>query len=137
MSGSKGGGAALEGFEAWAQANCPGMSVGEAFVADSDEDGVNNGFEYAFGTNLVSNAPLLNVLQVEGTFVVDIPRQLSGTAPYVSVYLQMARTLDNPGWSTNGIEAVTHAQKPATRSWYKPAQALTNGFFCLRGELLQ
>lgn len=133
----EGFGSASEGFEAWAQEHCPGLSLNEAFVADSDADGVQNGFEYAFGANLGEGALLLNVLQVDGDTVVDVPQQLSETEPYVSVYVEMTRSLAAPVWSTNGIESVTHAQKPAIRSWVKPAESLTNGFFRLRGDLLQ
>jgi hypothetical protein len=126
---------APESFDAWAQTYSPGVTAADAFAQDLDGDGVQNGFAYAFGSNLAAGAPLLNLLSVSGTPVVDVPKQLAATAPYVSVYLEMTRSLTPTAWTTNGIEPVQDAGEPANRDWYQPAALQTNALFRLRGVL--
>lgn len=122
-------------FSEWAETYCPGMTLAEAFLADRDEDGVQNGFEYAFGTNWTSGTLLLSMASSSGVPVVDIPRQTLTSLPYADIYLEMSRSLNPPSWSSNGIEWVTDPGVPANRAWLKPAEEGTNAFFRLRGSL--
>jgi hypothetical protein len=126
-------------FEAWAQRNCPGMDLPTAFASDHNTDGVKNGFDYAFGVNLASNAPLLNILAgISATTnlpVVDIPRQMTSTVAYVDILIEMTRNLNPASWFTNGTHAIDDAAEPTNRSWHVPKVVGTNAFFRLRGEL--
>ncbi len=124
-----------DSFDAWAQTHCPGVAAVNVFTADRDEDGVANGFEYAFGTNWTAGALLLDMALSAGSPVVDIPRQISETATYVDIYLEMTRSLSPASWSSNGIESVTDPAEPGNRSWFRPVQQGSNAFFRLKGAL--
>lgn len=128
-----------ESFEAWARINCPGMNLPTAFTNDYNFDGVPNGFDYAFGSNLASNAPLLNILM--GIYastnlpIVDIPLQMTSTVSYVDILIEMTRSLNPASWFTNGMHEVDPAAEPTNRSWHVPNMVGTNAFFRLRGDL--
>ena len=122
-------------FAEWALIYYPGVPKETVFVLDRNSDGVQNGFDYAFGSNLASNAPLLSIFALTNAPVVDIPKQLPSTAPYVDLLLEMTRKLNPASWSTNGIQAISPASEPADRSWHAPVLTGTNGFFRLRGIL--
>ena len=123
------------GFEDWAQTYCPGVPVATAFIQDRNLDGIQNGFDYTFGPNLATNAPLITVFVVTNTPVLDIPKQIPSTAPYVDVRIEMTRALHPPSWSTNGTHAIDATGEPTNRYWYLPDVIGTNGFFRLRGLL--
>jgi len=122
-------------FAAWAQTYCPGMDLQAAFTNDYNADGVKNGFDYAFGTNLETNAPLLNIFCLTNVPVVDIPKQLDSTIPYVGIQIEMTSDLILSAWTTNGVHAIDSAGEPANRCWYTPDAAGTGGFFRVRGLL--
>ncbi len=122
-------------FAEWAETYCPGMTLAEAFVDDRNDDGVQNGFEYAFGTNWTSGTLLLSMASSSGVPVVDIPRQTLTSLPYADIYLEMTSSLSPASWSSNGIESVTDPGMPANRFWFKPAEQGTNAFFRLKGTL--
>lgn len=124
-----------DSFDAWAQTYCPGVLAAAAFQDDRDGDGVQNGFEYAFGTNWTAGALLLNMRSASGGPVVEIPKQVPETVPYVGIWLEMTRTLAPASWSSNGLSAVSEAGEPANREWFRPAASATNAFFRLRGTL--
>ncbi len=128
-------GPAPDSFTAWALSFTPEVATTNAFLQDSNGNGIQNGFEYAFGTNLTAGAPLLSVLSDSGRPVVDIPKQLPGTLPYVSLQLEMTRSLAPAAWSTNGVHAIDAGGEPANRTWFQPDALLTNAFFRLRGFL--
>ena len=122
-------------FEAWVQNYCPGMDLPTALTNDYNADGVQNGFDYAFGPNLETNAPLLNIFCLTNVPVVDIPKQLVSTVPYVGIAIDMTRVLDSPSWTTNGLHAIDPASEPTNRCWYVPDTTGTSGFFRVRGFL--
>lgn len=122
-------------FEEWVQANCPGMDLPTALTNDYNADGVQNGFDYAFGPNLETNAPLLNIFCLTNVPVADIPKQLDSTVPYVGIEIAMARSLASPSWETNRVHAIDAAGEPTNRCWYVPDSVGTSGFFRLRGYL--
>jgi len=122
-------------FWEWAQNYCPGMDLPTAFTNDYNSDGVKNGFDYAFGLNLETNAPLLNIFSLTNQPVVDIPLQLASTLPYVGIQIEMKSDLSQPAWNTNGLHAIDAAGEPTNRSWYVPDAVGTSGFFRLRGLL--
>ncbi len=124
-------------FEEWVQNFCPGMALPTAFTNDYDADGVQNGFHYAFGANLETNAPLLNIFTVTNAPVVDIPKQMTQTVSYVDIWLEGTRYLapDLVSWATNGIHAIDDASEPTNRCWHVPDAIGTNAFFRLRGHL--
>ncbi len=122
-------------FAEWAQAYYPGVPKETVFLLDRNSDGVQNGFDYAFGPNLETNAPLITIFAVTNTPVIDIPKQIPSTAPYVDILIEMTRGLSSPSWLTNGIHAINDASEPTNRCWYVPDVSGTNGFFRLRGIL--
>lgn len=126
-------------FEAWARIHSPGMDLPTAFTNDYNADGVPNGFDYAFGSNLASNAPLLNILPgiyaTTNLPVLDIPLQMMSTVSYADILIEMTRSLSPASWFTNGTSAINLAAEPANRSWHVPKEVGTNAFFRLRGEL--
>ncbi|MDD4019643.1 MAG: hypothetical protein PHV28_17070 [Kiritimatiellae bacterium] len=122
-------------FEEWVQNYCPGMDLPTALTNDYNADGVQNGFDYAFGPNLETNAPLLNIFCFTNAPVVDIPKQLVSTVPYVGIAIDMTRALDSPSWITNGLHAIDPAGEPTNRCWYVPDTTGTSGFFRVRGFL--
>jgi len=122
-------------FEEWAQNYCPGMDLPTALTNDYNADGLPNGFDYAFGPNLETNAPLLSVFMMTNTPVIDIPKQIPSTMPYVGVVIDMTRALNPPSWDTNGLHAIDDTSEPTNRCWYAPDVIGTNGFFRLRGFL--
>jgi len=123
-------------FEEWAQAHCPGLDLPTAFTNDYNDDGVQNGFDYAFGPNLETNALLISIFVVTNTPVIDIPKQLTSTEPYVDILIETATGLVSPAWSTNSVVAIDDPAEPTNRCWYVPASVGSNGFFRLRGDLL-
>lgn len=122
-------------FEEWVQNYCPGMDLPTALTNDYNADGVQNGFDYAFGPNLETNAPLLNIFCLTNAPVVDIPKQLVSTVPYVGIAIDMTRALASPSWTTNGLHAIDPASEPTNRCWYVPDATGTSGFFRVRGFL--
>ncbi len=124
-----------DSFQAWALAHCPGMDLPTAFTNDYNADGLPNGFEYAFGTNLSSNAPLLNIFCLSNTPVIDVPKQVVVTAPYVDISIIATRSLTFPEWVTNGLHAIDPAPEFTNRCWYAPDSLGTGCYFRIRGTL--
>ncbi|HNX33796.1 MAG TPA: M6 family metalloprotease domain-containing protein [Kiritimatiellia bacterium] len=122
-------------FEEWVQNYCPGMDLPTALTNDYNADGVQNGFDYAFGPNLETNAPLLNIFCLTNAPVVDIPKQLVSTVPYVGIAIDLTPVLDSPAWTTNGLHAIDHPNEPTNRCWFAPDGVGTSGFFRVRGFL--
>ncbi len=123
-------------FEEWARNNGAGTNLLVAFTNDLNTNGIQNGFEYAFGANLRTNEPLLTIFVSTNQPIVDTPRQMTSTVSYVDILLEMNRLLSNPaGWTTNGLHRVYAASCPSNRVWHTPNTTGTNAFFRLRGFL--
>lgn len=122
-------------FQAWALAHCPGMDLSTAFTNDYNADGLPNGLEYAFGANLSSNQPLINIFSLSNAPVVDVPKQVAATVPYVGVAVVNTRSLKALAWATNGLHAIDAPAEPTNRCWYAPDSLGTGCFFRIRGTL--
>jgi hypothetical protein len=121
-------------FEKWSQSLGLAGTVPELFVQDRNADGVQNVFEYAFGTNLPLNSLLLNIRFVNGKTIVEIPRQDEATLPYVDVRLRGSTNLLD--WTLPMIPATDTTGKPAHRSWHEPdGTPPAKAFFKLEAEL--
>jgi hypothetical protein len=124
-----------DSFEEWALNHGAGTNLPVAFTNDHNTNGVQNGFEYAFGANLGSNDPLLALFVLTNRPVVDVPRQATATVSYVDIRIELTRSLNSPSWATNGIHAIDDAAEPTNRCWHAPDVIGTQGFFRLRGIL--
>lgn len=105
----------------------------DLFAEDRNGDGIQNGFEYAFGTNLPLTELLLNIRFVNGRMVVDIPKQDMTTAPFVSVELKGSTNLTD--WTLQTIPAQNTTGKPSNRDWYESSASNPAAFFRLKAEL--
>jgi hypothetical protein len=125
-------------FTVWTQVHCPGMNITNFFNQVCDNNGVANGFEYAFGTNWSPGAPLINIRFVDGAPVVEIPKQDPNAVPFVCVAVQTTTNLYAPVvWNTNNFQIIDSADKPANCNWLQPAALGSNGFFRVQGVLLE
>ncbi len=122
------------GFTLWlADKGLSGDAAG-LFGLDRNGDGLPNGFEYAFGTNLPPGVLLLDLRRVNGRTVVETPAQDASTAPYVDVRVLGSTNLTD--WSLPVVPSVDTAGKPANRAWYEAAGTPPNrAFFKLKAEL--
>ena len=120
-------------FNTWALSK--GLPTGDLnglFNSPSAISGVAYGFEYAFGTN-VQSTTLLNILYVNGRFVVETPAQDEVTAPYVNISVLGSTNLFD--WTLSTLPATETTGKPANRIWYEPADTHEKAFFKLGVEL--
>jgi len=125
---------ALSGFALWASnAGLLGTQA-ELFLQDRNLDGIANGFEYAFGTNLPLSSLLLNIRFINGKPIVEIPNQEEATLPYVDVHVRGSTNLLD--WTLPMIPAIDTTDKPAHRSWHEPdGTPPAKAFFKLEAEL--
>jgi uncharacterized repeat protein (TIGR02543 family) len=124
----------LTGFALWADGHGLTGDAAELFVQDRNSDGVPNGFEFAFGTNLSAEMPLLNIRKVNGRVVVETPSQDGVTVPYVDIWVRGSTNLID--WALPIAPAANTAGKPAGRDWHEPAGAApAKAFFRLEAEL--
>lgn len=106
--------------------------AGALFVQDRNSDGMSNGFEYAFGTNLPSVGPLLDIRMVQRP-VVEIPVQDPSTLPYVRVNVRGSTNLFD--WTLSVIPARDTSGKPVNREWLELNANVDKAFFKLEAEL--
>ena len=124
----------LFGFALWASnAGLLGTQA-DLFLQDRNLDGIANGFEYAFGTNLPLSSLLLNIRFINGKPIVEIPKQDETTLPYVDVFVRGSTNLLD--WTLPMIPAIDSTGKPAHRSWHEPdGTPPAKAFFKLEAEL--
>lgn len=128
---------APSGFATWAIWHCPGACASDYFSQDRDGDGVPNGLEFAFGSNLVPSSLLLDIHPSNGTVIVDTPQSIPAATSSVGVLLEHLADLGTTSWTTNGIHAITGGGKPPQRAWFQPDTGLGQAFFRLRAILLE
>lgn len=130
--------APLTGFELWAQEQGYQGDLTTFFAADSDANGIPNGLKYAFGTNLVSGTPLVNVRWVDGRLVVEIPRQDANTIGFVVVQVKGCTDLlaGPSGWTLPVTPATATSGMPEGRAWFEASTESPSAFFRLEAQLL-
>ena len=126
---------ATNSFSVWTQLHCPGANITNVFQNCNDA-GVPNGLAFAFGTNWVSGAPLINVRMVSGVPVVEVPQADAGAGSFVSTCVETTGDLQSPAW-TSSLHAVDGAGRPANCNWLQPDAAGSNHFFRVRATLLE
>ena len=112
------------------------MSIVSAFGQNHAGDVVANGLAYAFGTNRVPGAPMLNIRLVGGAPVVEVPKPDALAGPYVSTCVEVTHDLAAPAW-TNRVHACDGSGRPVNCNWFQPDMAGSNSFFRLRATLLE
>ncbi len=122
------------GFELWAASKGLSGDLNVLFALDRNGDGIANGFEYAFGTNLTEGLPLLTVRMVNGQPRIETPkRDIAAFDAYVVV--QGCTNLLSGDWSLP-IGPLIQTEKPEDRDWYAPLVGVPdNAFFRLRAIL--
>jgi hypothetical protein len=121
------------GFTGWALSLGMEGDAASLFEQDRNVDGIPNGFEYAFGTNLPLTELMLNIRFVNGHIVVDIPKQDEATLPFVSVVLKGSTNLVD--WTLHSIPAIDTTGKPVNREWRELLGNPEKAFFKLNAEL--
>lgn len=101
------------GFEEWAASKNLESPLADTFALDRNGDGICNGFEYAFGTNLVAGAQALTLRMINGRPVVEIPQQDETTKDYVDVQVEgCTNLLDTAnGWAASDEVSFRHLRK--------------------------
>jgi hypothetical protein len=122
------------GFALWSETLGIHGNIYDLFMQDRNHDGIANGFEYAFGTNLPLSSLLLNIRFVNGKTIVEIPKQDDATLPYVDVRVKGSTNLLD--WTLPMIPAIDTTGKPSYRSWHEPEGTTpSKAFFKLEAEL--
>ena len=122
------------GFDLWTKSLGLSGPLPELFMQDRNHDGVANGFEYAFGTNLPLSALLLNIRFINGKAIVEVPKQDAATLPYVDIRVRGSTNLLD--WTLPMIPATDTTGKPAYQSWHEPeGTPPAKAFFKLEAEL--
>ena len=106
------------GFALWANGHGLSGDAAGLFGLDRNGDGVPNGFEYAFGTNLPPGVLLLDIRMVNGRPVVETPVQDASTTPYVDLRVLGSTNLTD--WTLPVQPAADTAGMPANRTWHEP-----------------
>jgi uncharacterized repeat protein (TIGR02543 family) len=124
----------LSGFALWTSNLGLSGNQPELFMQDRNLDGVANGFEYAFATNLPLSSLLLNIRFINGKAIVEIPQQDAATLPYVDVRVRGSTNLLD--WTLPMIPAVDTTGKPSYKSWHEPdGTHPSKAFFKLEAQL--
>jgi hypothetical protein len=121
-------------FERWLSDQGITNGSAEHFHQDHNTNGVPNGLEYAFGSNLPTDGQLLKIRNVNGRRVIETPVQDPATQPYL--YLQVLGSTDLVHWSLMVVPAADTTGMPANRLWYETAgPPLQQAFFKLEAKL--
>ena len=124
-----------QGFRGWmVDAESYGRPA-VAFTMDFNHNGIADGFEYAFGTNLVPSLPMLNIRMINGECVIDFPVRMPDTAHEACIGVRGSTNLVDWTYSTRPVYEPTG--KPSNRQWFEPVEPQDRMFFRLEGELLE
>ena len=124
--------AAPRSFAVWAANKGLSGDLSALFGLDRDGDGIVNGFEYAFGTNLTAGMPLLKIRIIDGSPLVETPKRDPDTTADVSVAVEGCTNLLSGGWLLP-IGPSLRSGKPSDRDWYAPLVTVPDrAFFRLR-----
>jgi hypothetical protein len=122
------------GFGLWSSLHGLSGSLTNLFSLDYNSDNIANGFDYAFGTNLIPDSCLLNIRILGNQAVVEIPKQEEGTIPYVDVRVKGSTNLYT--WGLSLIPATNTIGMPPNKTWHQLPDELPNkAFFKLEAEL--
>lgn len=109
----------LSGFAAWADERGLTGDLNEVFNQDHDNDGIMNGLEYAFGSNLPEGAKALCIQFAGGRAVAQTPMQDPDTVADATVWVEFSTTPYGEGW-TDAVHASDTTGKPETCCWWEP-----------------
>jgi hypothetical protein len=124
----------LGSFSGWAQARGLEGEPAIIFRQDRNSDGIPNGIEYIFGTNLPSDGRLLKILIIDGRCVVESPMQDDGTLPYANLRVLCSTNMVN--WNLPVVPITDTTGKPENRAWFEPASPPAGPmFFKVEAEL--
>jgi uncharacterized repeat protein (TIGR02543 family) len=122
------------GFALWSSLHGLSGNLTNLFLMDYNSDNIANGFDYAFGTNLIPDSCLLNIRIISDKAVIEIPKQETGTLPYVDVRVKGSTNLYD--WGLSLIPATNTIGMPPNKTWHQlPGESLNKAFFRLEAEL--
>jgi subtilisin-like proprotein convertase family protein len=125
------------GFVLWMQSKGLTGDPVLQFAADRNADGLQNGFEYALGTNATPGVVLLRLGGRPGIPVADVPRQDSNTAAFVDFRVECSSNLlaGRQDWTVPVGHATNDAARPPDRDWFEPLIPLREAFYRVRAAL--
>jgi len=116
-------------YQTWAVAK--GISGPAAdFTARNPGRAEPNALLYAFGSNLATNEPALDIKWIDGMPVIETPAQDPATTPFIHVEILGSYDLRNAIWpiSLQPLESST-GTSPNRRRWKTPDNTSTNQLF--------
>jgi hypothetical protein len=119
------------GFNNWAVGLGFSGPVATLF-AQTNANGLANGFVYAFGTNWSAGQLVMTIKVVNGQVVVETPAQ--DALSYAALAIQCCTNLISPNWIAAAV-ATNNVGKPANRIWDLPPVATSNAFFRIQAVL--
>lgn len=121
------------GFYSWADELGLEGDYETLFSDDRDDDGVENAFEYAFGTNLLSGEVMLDVIEVNGTVIAEIPVCEDDVLDFVEITLLSSTNMID--WTVPVVLSSETDGKPDDREWYESEAECDAAYFKLQAEL--
>lgn len=122
------------GFSQWLQRNGLPIEPATQFALDIDEDGIPNGFAFAFGANRIDGA-LLSLRHTPAGVVAETAVQHPESQGFVNLWVEATGALtDTPIWS-NAVPVATGAPEGALRFRRDAVDATERGFFRLKAAL--
>ena len=117
-------------FADWASKNGLSGDLNSFWDQDHNSNGIPCGLEYTYGTNLISKAPLLRLLNTNNLIIVESLVQDTDTLPYSEVQILCSTNLT--AW-THPVLPVSDA--PTGREWHTTTNHPPCAFFKLEAKL--
>jgi len=115
-------------YQTWAVSK--GLSGSGDFTTLNPRRGEPNGLLYAFGSNLATNEPTIEIKWIDGMPVIETPIQDPATTPFVHVEILGSYDLRNLSWPINLQPLENSEGTPSNRRrWKAPDNTLTNQLF--------
>ena len=121
------GDSAAVSFQSWANERGLTGDLATLFSADHDADGIPNGMEYAFGSNMT-----FRIRMMGNEPGVEMTMQDESTTAHVDVNLKATTNLVD--WTLDVAEV---PGAPAGHKWYAPTNTPDHAFFKVEATLTQ
>jgi hypothetical protein len=122
-------------FRTWAVRHGLTGELEAVFRAENTEQGQPNGVVYAFQANLKPGDKMLDLRWLDGSPVIETPKQDAATLPYVNVAVEWATVLPLADWSAGIILAEDQSGVPENRCRWVPLSVPNKAFYRLKATL--